>query len=222
MAGGFSNIAHFEDGGGGSLSSSWAVTWDQLNIRHKQDAAEMGKLAEFFNHTPGIDIGSCIPRNDLAFLSGGSIVLCLAEVGQSYYIWVDRGGTVSVDLSSFPRKLSVKRYRCTDLDNPVVLPDVVGGGVRNLGSTPTSGFGNDYMFVLTNVSPPGDFDADDDVDQADFGHLQACYSGAGQLYQPGCSDADLDHNNDVSQADYVIFQGCMSGEGVPANAGCAD
>src|SRR5262249_26545368 len=49
MSGGFSNIAHF--GNSDPLSASWQVTWDHVDPRHKEDAAELGKLNLFFNQT---------------------------------------------------------------------------------------------------------------------------------------------------------------------------
>ncbi|GMU24419.1 MAG: hypothetical protein AMXMBFR13_44930 [Phycisphaerae bacterium] len=68
-----------------------------------------------------------------------------------------------------------------------------------------------------------DFDCDGDVDQADFGYFQKCFSTAGGLAPPaGCGDADLDGDVDVDQADLVIFRGCQSGENVPANPACDD
>lgn len=61
----------------------------------------------------------------------------------------------------------------------------------------------------------GDFDDDGDVDQQDFGHLQACLSGMG-VPQPGaeCQDARLDVDSDVDQEDASLFQMCMGGSGV--------
>ena len=59
----------------------------------------------------------------------------------------------------------------------------------------------------------GDFDNDNDVDQEDFGHLQACFSGSGLSYSPGCEDADLDLDGDVDQQDLMAFASCQSGAG---------
>lgn len=60
----------------------------------------------------------------------------------------------------------------------------------------------------------GDFDDDGDVDQDDFGHLQACLSGAGNAQQDAaCQDARLDGDADVDAEDLSLFQGCMSGAG---------
>ncbi|UCD28515.1 MAG: sulfatase-like hydrolase/transferase [Planctomycetota bacterium] len=57
----------------------------------------------------------------------------------------------------------------------------------------------------------GDFDGDDDVDQEDFGHFQACFSGTGDLYGAGCKDADMDSDEDVDLVDFNIFHSCMAG-----------
>jgi len=58
-----------------------------------------------------------------------------------------------------------------------------------------------------------DFNWDGDVDQADFGHLQACLSGAGVMYGPGCQDADLVVDNAIDGADLGWFLSCLNGAG---------
>lgn len=82
---------------------------------------------------------------------------------------------------------------------------------------------DDTRFTNQPVPVPGDLDHDGDVDQADFGRFQACYSGPG-IEQPNlaCRYALLDTDDDVDQADFSIFQACMSGANVPAEPGCAD
>lgn len=66
-----------------------------------------------------------------------------------------------------------------------------------------------------------DFDDDGDVDQADFGHLQQCYSG---YYVPqmdqDCQDVLLDFDTDVDAEDFDLFQACASGPGVAAAPNC--
>ncbi len=62
---------------------------------------------------------------------------------------------------------------------------------------------------------PGDFNHDKDVDQHDFGVLQACFSGNGQSYGSQCSDADLDADGDVDQDDFAVFQTCLGGPDSP-------
>ncbi len=67
-----------------------------------------------------------------------------------------------------------------------------------------------------------DFDRDGDVDQEDFGHLQACVSGDGQPALSGCLGMDLDLDGDVDGDDMVLFYRCFSGRDVPADPSCED
>ncbi len=68
-----------------------------------------------------------------------------------------------------------------------------------------------------------DFDRDGDVDQEDFGLLQACYSGAGITQEaPECQRARLDVDEDVDAGDFIILQGCLTGTGVPVDPACAN
>lgn len=70
---------------------------------------------------------------------------------------------------------------------------------------------------------PGDCDRDGDVDQKDFGHMQACLSGRGVVQaMPDCQKANLDTDDDVDEADMLVFQQCISGPDVPADPGCAE
>jgi PKD repeat protein len=76
-----------------------------------------------------------------------------------------------------------------------------------------------------NVAPtaPVDFDADGDVDLADYGRFQTCFAGPG-VEQPdeACSGARLDADTDVDADDFALFQLCLSGPDVPANPICAE
>ncbi len=65
------------------------------------------------------------------------------------------------------------------------------------------------------VRNKADFDADGDVDAADFGYLQRCYSGSGVAPASGCSNADLDDDNDVDQTDFNVFKNCLGGADQP-------
>ena len=68
-----------------------------------------------------------------------------------------------------------------------------------------------------------DFDGDTDVDQADYGHLQACYSGPGIAQNAtNCLNARLDGDDDVDLDDFGAFQGCFSGPGISADLACDD
>jgi hypothetical protein len=62
----------------------------------------------------------------------------------------------------------------------------------------------------------GDFDGDNDVDEEDFGHFQACMTGIGNPQNdPECLDARLDADGDVDLNDFTIFQNCMNGANHP-------
>jgi murein DD-endopeptidase MepM/ murein hydrolase activator NlpD len=79
-----------------------------------------------------------------------------------------------------------------------------------------------YYDELPPPTVPADFDRDGDVDQEDFGRLQACLSGAGVPQNvPACVNARLDSDEDVDAGDVAIFQRCLSGPDVPANPNCA-
>lgn len=63
---------------------------------------------------------------------------------------------------------------------------------------------------------PADFDGDGDIDQEDFGYLQACLVGLLPTFEmnPDCADADLDLNSVLDGADVQIFQTCYSGPNI--------
>jgi len=70
---------------------------------------------------------------------------------------------------------------------------------------------------------PADHDRDGDVDQSDFGHFQACYSGAFvPQNDPNCRDAMLEGgDDDVDAQDFAVFMQCLAGPGVAADPLCA-
>lgn len=153
FAGGFSEIAHWPPTSGPTEQTSWGVTWDQLYLRHKEDVDEIGKTASFFNKTVGIDISRCVPDHARVTVTGGNLGLCLAQSGEQYYVWVDRGGSsVKLDLTGVSGAFSVTRYRVSALGSPTVLASISGGAVRELGATPTTGFGNEYLYVVKRAS----------------------------------------------------------------------
>ncbi len=66
-----------------------------------------------------------------------------------------------------------------------------------------------------------DLDGDRDVDQADFGRLQVCFSGRDVPQEAaGCSTARLDGDCDVDADDLLLLLGCLSGPGVPGSPAC--
>jgi len=91
----------------------------------------------------------------------------------------------------------------------------------------SAGSGVAEDFAESDVSDYGpcgsrvDFDHDGDVDMADFGHLQTCYTGPGAVQEdPDCGDARLDGDADVDWDDFSLFRQCLSGANVPADPNC--
>lgn len=75
--------------------------------------------------------------------------------------------------------------------------------------------------VSVDCSPAPDFDRDGDVDIADYGHLQACYSGPNVTQSEStCLDALLDPDDDVDQDDFAVFELCLTGSHLPADIMC--
>lgn len=75
--------------------------------------------------------------------------------------------------------------------------------------------------TVRTVSP--DFDYDGDVDEEDFGHLQACLTGTGATQtEPRCQNADVNNDEVIDGIDISILRGCLSGPGVRADPNCAD
>jgi len=75
--------------------------------------------------------------------------------------------------------------------------------------------------IVDPLVVPGDMDRDLDVDQADFGLLQACLTGDGAPQtEPACTSARLDADDDVDIEDVNIFRNCYSGPGRQGDPGC--
>jgi hypothetical protein len=61
-----------------------------------------------------------------------------------------------------------------------------------------------------------DFDADGDVDMADFQHFQVCFNGPNRpTANVDCEPADFDADADVDMSDFRVFQGCFNGPNRP-------
>jgi hypothetical protein len=68
-----------------------------------------------------------------------------------------------------------------------------------------------------------DFDQDGDVDQEDFGHMQACLSGPGMAQEDSnCQNAKFDDDIDVDAEDLAILIRCLTASNVVADPDCAD
>jgi hypothetical protein len=68
-----------------------------------------------------------------------------------------------------------------------------------------------------------DFNRDGYVDQSDFGHLQACFTGMNNTTtDANCRDASIDADaiGDIDVDDLAAFLQCFTGPGVPRLPGC--
>lgn len=93
--------------------------------------------------------------------------------------------------------------------NGVVVSQFIGGGTYQ-----QNNFGNNDLLTLT-VVVPGDFDADGDVDGADFVVWQSNFPKAGGATL-AMGDADAD--GDIDGADFVVWQTHFPTSGGPAVA----
>lgn len=88
----------------------------------------------------------------------------------------------------------------------------------NAGNSPTL---LPVTIVIRTVPP--DLDGDEDVDQDDFGILQACFSGPFvPQTDPACQSARFDIDSDVDTDDVAVFLRCMMGPNRIPSRDCAD
>lgn len=67
--------------------------------------------------------------------------------------------------------------------------------------------------AVIDIANANDFDADGDVDLADFGNFQLCFTGPGGSASPDCTCADSDQDGDVDLSDFGQFQLDFTGAG---------
>jgi uncharacterized protein (DUF362 family) len=111
-------------------------------------------------------------------------------------------------------------YSTGDLPPGTYVADVI---VVDNGSTPAAAYNSPQTIRVTVVVRPvkADFNRDGYVDQSDFGHLQACFTGPGLFVtDPACMPADLNRDNDVDQNDLGWFKLCFTSGRVLAPPGC--
>ena len=82
--------------------------------------------------------------------------------------------------------------------------------------SPASG-GTTEVDAVSDVFPLlGDFGRDGDVDLADFGRCQECWTGSDTGPRPaGCLPADADGDGDVDHADHALFISYLTGPTLP-------
>lgn len=110
-------------------------------------------------------------------------------------------------------------YLVYDVDTLTPMSDVAH---LTITSDEASNSPETFTVSLAVLPPVGDFNSDVDVDQEDFGHLQACLTGVSGTLLPDCSNADLSGDSRVDGADLRMFLDCMSGPGQPPDPFCAD
>ena len=152
FAGGFSHVAH---DGNPHTKSCWGCVWDEVTPRHQEDAALLGRLSRFFNDPAQADLNTARPAAELLTLAGGRNALCLADPGRIYAVWLDEGGTATINLSDDPAAFSVTRHEGNDpAGTAIELPPVQGGGAVTLPAARASGFGHDVIYLLRAVNKP--------------------------------------------------------------------
>lgn len=131
-------------------------------------------------------------------------------------------GHLTADATAADHRLDVTDFVRTHADDRltfVLARETRFSGDDDLRAAAIDSRGGPHPPVLEvwTARPRADFDGDNDVDQEDFGYLQACMSDTATGYLPGCQEADLadDSARRVDSNDAVAFLGCLSYPGVP-------
>lgn len=170
------------------------TVWDETIVL---DGSEIGDLAAFARRKGSTWFVAIINGDES---SGRTVPVHLAFLGAAPYEAVLLGD-LDTTAAGFDRSEQV--VDGNDTLSPWLRP---GGG---------------FVAMFTPAGVPGDFDGDGDVDQSNFGHMQACLSGAFvEQDDPHCQDAKMDGDEDVDEADVAVFMECMTGPGVPGDPYC--
>ncbi|MBI4582128.1 MAG: VCBS repeat-containing protein [Planctomycetes bacterium] len=149
------------------------------------------------------------------------------EPGRNTISWINPpdadyvGVMIRSRTDTFPADPEDGTFVGHELGPPGTGDSFVHSGLMGSGPVYYSLFAHDSWF---NYSPAAgiaavplvaaDFDRDEDVDQVDFGHMQACMGGPNTAVAPECQGADLDGDQDVDAADLAIFLLCFNGPDV--------
>jgi len=165
--------------------------------------------------TPVIETSlTTIDRSVPSGMNPGNDAFLLTNTGGGtmYYTITDDADWLTVDpstgTSSGESDMISLNYDITGLSTGDYIATVTVAD-PNASNSPQTVTVQLYVLVV------GKLDADDDVDQQDFGILQNCFSGPGVLLAPGCEQADLDGDLDVDLNDFSMFQDCMGGANNP-------
>ncbi len=134
-------------------------------------------------------------------VGASDVEFCVREVGADLFILACKreGATVNVEFRGLPQWAGLGEML---YEEPRTVTAANGSFTDWFGPFEV------HAYRFHNSAFFGDFDTDGDIDQEDFGHLQACFSGLGvPQTDPACADANLDGNalGDISEADLQIF-----------------
>ncbi|MBP7933378.1 MAG: hypothetical protein KA354_01905 [Phycisphaerae bacterium] len=110
-----------------------------------------------------------------------------------------------------------------DFGLPLASYDSIGVYGHNYGGAESTGQIDSILLrKVTACSVPfADVDGDNDVDQADFGRFQLCYTGGPNFIPDECACLDVtEPKGSIDNFDLAVFAKCVSGPMVPANADC--
>lgn len=129
-----------------------------------------------------------------------SVAVVMAGVSSS--AWAQSGGGFEITASAIVSGGGVSRageFELTGRLGQTVSGRSSGGEFELAGG---------FVFSV----PPGDCDADGDVDLADFLAFQECFTGSGSgAAMPGCGCSDFDGDGDVDLGDLITFQAHFTG-----------
>lgn len=154
-------------------------------------------------------------------MSGPGIHYYLANGLDAHLVYVRQaGGPISLSLQAAPRVLyAVERFD-PRTGAHLSLPHHEAPVALSI-SPPDN---QDWVYLIRAMpgSPvaTGDFDRDNDVDQADWGRLQGCLTQSPHVPSPGCEIADLDLNGRIDQADVNVLRACMNGPQIDPPSDC--
>ncbi len=186
----------FSKSGGGFLYV------DRVNVTTLVDTPEMGIVPSLIDRT--VQKGTVVPTDSIEVTNIGGGALNFALSGYPTWMSIFPGGGSS---TGEPDAITIT-YNTTNLPT--------GNYSTNLTVTDANAFNSPQIVPISfHFLAAGDFDHDGDVDAADFGFLQKCFSGAAVQAAPNCTDADLDQDIDVDSGDFNIFKSCLGGANLP-------
>lgn len=220
-------------GDGGSGSQDWVQVWvahDSNNFYFRLARAP-GSLGWA---TPGYWIAFDVDRNPATGIKlGGTNTGAEFNTGGivGFNRWNADGSYAGPASFTATGESSSTRIEASiplvELGNPSRFRVICVG--ENSGDYYPEGANADRAFLYTFRPCPrpfADADGDNDVDQADFGVWQACYSGDGIPAAESCLCFDRDYggqgDGDVDALDLIAFARCFGGPTIPARADCEE